>query len=126
VLREDDILIPTTHFGLTQRDSRKNAAERSKEYIRRHWKYYETDSAGIQQEGSRSDFGDVLKHIHSHSLCISGMAFQDAWNIDLERLRRCCIHVITASKKLIPFCAYYMTDSSGRRLVDQRASLFLK
>ena len=42
------------------------------------------------------------------------MAFQDAWNIDLERLRRCCVHVVTLDRKLVPFCAYYMTDSAGR------------
>jgi uncharacterized radical SAM superfamily Fe-S cluster-containing enzyme len=46
------------------------------------------------------------------------MAFQDAWNIDLERLQRCCIHVVTAQQKLIPFCAYYLTDAGGRRFAD--------
>jgi 7,8-dihydro-6-hydroxymethylpterin dimethyltransferase len=47
------------------------------------------------------------------------MAFQDAWNIDLERLQRCCVHVATAQGKLIPFCSYYLTDGNGRRLWGQ-------
>jgi len=47
------------------------------------------------------------------------MAFQDAWNIDIERLQQCCVHVATAQKGLVPFCAYYMTDSSGRKLIDR-------
>jgi len=46
------------------------------------------------------------------------MAFQDAWNIDLERLQRCCIHVVTTGLKLIPFCAYYLTSSTGQRLMN--------
>jgi hypothetical protein len=32
--------------------------------------------------------------------------FQDAWNLDLERVRKCCIHIATQEKKLIPFCVY--------------------
>ena len=64
---------------------------------------------------------DMFERIFSHSLCISGMAFQDAWNIDLERLQRCCIHVVTEQEKLIPFCSYYLTDSSGRRMYGSHA-----
>lgn len=48
------------------------------------------------------------------------MAFQDVWNIDLERLQRCCVHVVTLDKKLVPFCAYYMTGSTGRRISGMR------
>jgi 7,8-dihydro-6-hydroxymethylpterin dimethyltransferase len=53
------------------------------------------------------------------------MAFQDAWNIDLERLQRCCVHVATPQKNLIPFCAYYMTDSKGERMMNPTGK-FLK
>jgi uncharacterized radical SAM superfamily Fe-S cluster-containing enzyme len=59
---------------------------------------------------------DLFERIQSHSLCISSMAFQDAWNIDLQRLRRCCVHVATPDGNLIPFCAYYMTGTHGQRL----------
>jgi len=55
-----------------------------------------------------------------------GMAFQDAWNIDLERLQLCCIHVIAANGKRIPFCAYYLTDINGRRLMDYDRGDLLK
>jgi hypothetical protein len=116
VLREDGTLIPTTQFDLAQRDTGKPAAERSKAYVRRHWKYYDSSLAAAQT-GRQPDPDNFLERARSHSLCISGMAFQDAWNIDLQRLRRCCVHVVTAGKKLVPFCAYYMTDIYGRRLV---------
>ncbi len=33
-------------------------------------------------------------------------AFQDVWNFDTERIKKCCIHVATQEDKLIPFCAY--------------------
>jgi uncharacterized radical SAM superfamily Fe-S cluster-containing enzyme len=44
------------------------------------------------------------------------MAFQDAWNLDLERLRGCCIHVVAPDGRLVPFCAYNLTSSEGRAL----------
>ena len=113
MLREDGVLIPSTHFELAQQPSRQTAAERAKNYVRRHWKYYPSDTNAAAEEPPSED---GFERILSHSLCISGMAFQDAWNIDLERLRRCCIHVVTEQQTLIPFCAYYLTDSSGRRL----------
>ena len=88
-------------------------------YVRRHWKYYQR---GQPADADRADSttGNLFERIRSHSLCISGMAFQDAWNIDLERLQRCCIHVATPEGKLIPFCAYYLTDINGRRLMDRK------
>jgi hypothetical protein len=44
------------------------------------------------------------------------MLFQDAWNIDLARLRRCIIHIITNDKGVVPLCAKYLTARDGRRL----------
>jgi 7,8-dihydro-6-hydroxymethylpterin dimethyltransferase len=50
------------------------------------------------------------------TLSIGGMLFQDAWNVDLERLRRCGIHIIGRDQKLVPLCAKYLTAQDGRRL----------
>lgn len=47
---------------------------------------------------------------------VSAMAFQDALSLDLARLRGCCIHVVTAEGKLIPFCAYNVTSQAGTAL----------
>jgi uncharacterized radical SAM superfamily Fe-S cluster-containing enzyme len=118
VLREDGTLIPSTHFNLA-RESGDHAAAKSKDYVRRHWKYYEPPRLVTLQNNSLSSMEIFLDRIKSYSLCISGMAFQDAWNIDLERLQRCCIHIIADEKKLVPFCAYYLTDARGRRIVDR-------
>jgi hypothetical protein len=44
------------------------------------------------------------------------MAFQDVWSVDLERVRDCCIHVMTPNRHLIPFCAYNLTNVQGHAL----------
>jgi uncharacterized radical SAM superfamily Fe-S cluster-containing enzyme len=49
------------------------------------------------------------------------MAFQDAWNLDLERLRECYIHNISPDSRIIPFCAYNLTDRSGRSLYREQS-----
>ncbi len=37
---------------------------------------------------------------------VGGMHFQDAYNYDIERVRRCAIHYVTPDCHVIPFCAY--------------------
>ncbi len=59
---------------------------------------------------------DFLARTRTHAFSISGMAFQDAWNLDLERLRDCCIHTVSPDGRIIPFCAYNLTDRTGRSL----------
>jgi hypothetical protein len=44
------------------------------------------------------------------------MAFQDAWNLDLERVKDCCIHVVSPKGRLIPFCLYNLTNTQGKTL----------
>lgn len=57
-----------------------------------------------------------LERVRTRLLSVSAMAFQDAWNIDLERARDCCIHVVAPDGRMIPFCLYNLTSSSGERL----------
>lgn len=64
------------------------------------------ESLGLEVEG-----GDSTK-----ILSISMMAFQDAWTLDTERMRRCRVHVIRPGGQLVPFCAYYLTGADGRRI----------
>ncbi|MEM0448606.1 MAG: radical SAM protein [Methanomassiliicoccales archaeon] len=37
---------------------------------------------------------------------IGGMHFQDNYNYDIERVKRCAIHYTTPDGRIIPFCAY--------------------
>jgi len=62
------------------------------------------------------DMGEFLARAATHVLTISAMAFQDAWTLDLERLKGCCIHVVTRDGRMVPFCAYNLTAMDGRPL----------
>jgi 7,8-dihydro-6-hydroxymethylpterin dimethyltransferase len=66
------------------------------------------------------DLDLFLREIATRSFTLSAMAFQDADNLDLERLKGCCISVVSADGKLIPFCAYNLTGREGRSLYRRR------
>ena len=63
-----------------------------------------------------SSLDEFLADMHRNTLAISGMLFQDAWNLDLERLRRCYILETDRRYGMVPFCAYNLTDREGRSL----------
>lgn len=92
-------------------------AARTRQCVAEHW------SAVDLRTPTRSD-GDfpmgqwdvILERARTHRLSISGMAFQDAWNLDLERLKDCCIHIVERDGRVIPFCAYNVTSLAGRAL----------
>jgi hypothetical protein len=65
---------------------------------------------------SLGEWDVFLERKRTHSFFVSGMAFQDAWNLDLERLRDCCIHIASRDGRLVPFCAYNLTDRNGKSL----------
>ena len=66
--------------------------------------------------GIKIDSFDAFLAARRHNFSISGMAFQDAWNLDLERLRECFIHVVSPGRRVIPFCAYNLTSMTGESL----------
>ena len=57
-----------------------------------------------------------LENHRSSTLAVSAMAFQDVWNLDLERVQECCVHVAAPDGRMIPFCLYNLTSADGRRL----------
>ncbi len=66
------------------------------------------------------DLDLFLREVATRSFTISAMAFQDADTLDLERLRGCCISVVSADGRLVPFCAYNLTSRDGRSLYRRR------
>ena len=70
----------------------------------------------MPRDEAPDSFDAMLTRIEQYSLAVSGMAFQDAWNLDLERLRYCYIHVVSKDTRLIPFCAYNLTSWTGHSL----------
>lgn len=73
------------------------------------------DNAGkLLKQGINTDSIDnFLARVDTYTLSISGMAFQDAWTLELDRLRDCLIHVVSPQGRLIPFCAYNLTAKNG-------------
>lgn len=57
-----------------------------------------------------------LEMARVRAFSVSAMAFQDVWNLDLERVQGCCIHVMAPDQRLVPFCVYNLTAADGRPL----------
>lgn len=88
-------------------------AKKSTAFLARQW-----GAPAIKTDAnfSKDSFDTFIERVHSHIFAVSAMAFQDAWNIDLERARSCCIHVMTPEEKLVPFCLYNLTSAGGQPL----------
>ena len=67
-------------------------------------------------EWDLSAWGDYIERVKNYGFSITGMLFQDSESVDLERLSACRVHVLAPGRKLVPFCAYNLTDRSGRSL----------
>ena len=97
-------------------------AKRARQIVARQWSAGKAMGVKPEQPLSRNDAGNLasldefLARANLYKLAVSGMAFQDAWTLDLERLRQCFIHVVSPEGRLIPFCAYNLTDRHGRAL----------
>ncbi|HOT24118.1 MAG TPA: DUF5714 domain-containing protein [Thermoleophilia bacterium] len=87
-------------------------------HVARRWSAPGAPRAGCRQ-GTLSAGGQwerILQQIEGNTFTLSGMAFQDAWTIDLERLRHCYLHVLSADGRLVPFCAFNLTAADGHTL----------
>ena len=90
----------------------------SREFVAKQWSgsgsKTEFSADGDMTETSALD--EFLEQARLNTFAVSGMVFQDAYNLDLERLKRCYICEVDSRYGLVPFCAYNLTDSEGRSL----------
>jgi 7,8-dihydro-6-hydroxymethylpterin dimethyltransferase len=49
---------------------------------------------------------ETLANFSWKMMFIGGMHFQDLYNYDIERVKRCAIHYVVPDGRIIPFCAY--------------------
>ena len=95
-------------------------ARRAQRFVAQNWAFPANglSASDHKQAGDRINVEslDAFLAEEKQSFCISGMAFQDAWNLDLERLRECFLHVLSPEKKLVPLCAYNLTGAGGQTL----------
>ncbi|MEA4907504.1 MAG: radical SAM protein [Anaerolineaceae bacterium] len=119
----DGTLIPLTHHDSDRNDccQPERAGEgsvKSRLQTARQWSAPQAgeETGSVANGGSLGGWDDLLARARTHLFAISGMAFQDAWNLDLERLRDCYIMHVSHTGGLVPFCAYNLTDRQGRTL----------
>lgn len=56
----------------------------------------------LLSEGNKESVGQFTWK----TLMVGGMHFQDGYNYDIERVKRCVVHYVTPDDRIIPFCAY--------------------
>lgn len=64
------------------------------------------DIVGLLRPLFSSGDKKALSKFTWNALMVGGMHFQDAYNYDIERVKRCCIHYVVPDGRIIPFCAY--------------------
>ncbi|HET6413081.1 MAG TPA: radical SAM protein [Anaeromyxobacter sp.] len=99
--------------------TRLGEVRRAREYVARRWVHPAPPPAAgccCSSDPTAAALDRIIAEAAGASFCISGMAFQDAWTIDLARLRECFIHVAGPGGRVIPFCAYNLTSASGQPL----------
>lgn len=127
VLDDENRLKPTTSFAKKISNENgtgvripTNPAVHVRNFIKNRSVYVAEEACACTAAGNTKKAmrtGSLASRAKTHYLSISGMPFQDAWSLDLERLEGCCVHVIDRkTKKLIPFCSKYITSLDGKEL----------
>lgn len=98
----------------------KTAIIKARNFIGRQWEWQPSEETKQNNTVSteKKDFDNFdyfLQRVSNYGMSITAMGFQDCWNMDLERLQRCRVHVADKSGKLIPFCAYYNLSGQEKR-----------
>lgn len=118
VLMPDGSFFPLTRRSGSDGCCGKGAAARAQAFVSRSWAYPEIEASCRQSGSSRSlgQWDSIIERAKTHQFSISAMAFQDIWNIDLDRLKQC--HIITVSRdgRLVPFCANNLTNTDRQAL----------
>lgn len=111
----DFVVLPNALMRLTSKNKKSSCCTddkahlKNRNFVSRRWK--RTSAAPADRPGADyRDLDTFLSRIRSHGFTITAMAFQDAYTLDIERLRRCSLHVSDADG-LMPFCSRYLTST---------------
>lgn len=103
-----------TPAELTENHKSDEEALRNRNFVARRWKrnlsleHEAANASGASDTADIPDFDTFLARVAANGFTVTGMAFQDAYNLDMERLRRCSLHVYD-NGRIVPFCAKYLT-----------------
>jgi uncharacterized radical SAM superfamily Fe-S cluster-containing enzyme len=110
IVMPDQSLSPLHRLGNSC--CKPTTADQNRSFVARKWqrpKPEDVEEVGSAGTGSVLDsFDSFLRRVRTHSFTLTAMVFQDAGNLDLERLRRCSLHVFDDGR-FVPFCAHYLT-----------------
>ncbi|MBP2637632.1 MAG: pqqE 1 [Firmicutes bacterium] len=117
----------STNSGCCQGSEPANGSKRARQFVARQWSaplktsvIHKQAAVSPQHVGNTDSLDDFLERVNTYTLAISGMAFQDAWTLDVQRLQQCFIHVVSPDNMLVPFCAYNLTNSRGEALYRRK------
>lgn len=96
--------------SITHSEKQRGCARENREYVARHWMRQPEEPQPTGDFSDEMDFDTFLYRLRHGSLTLSAMAFQDAENLNIERLHRCSLHVYN-NGKVKPFCANYLTGT---------------
>lgn len=105
IVRPDGSLKALSHISHSAKN--KGCAVDNREYVGRHWTRPPEEAAPVVFS-DEMDFDTFLYCIRQRNLCLSSMAFQDAMNLNIERLHLCTLHVYEKGC-IKPFCANYLS-----------------
>lgn len=94
--------------SITHSSHSRGCAQDNREYVARHWRRAPEEAPPAGSFSDEMDFDTFLYRLRHRSLTLSAMAFQDAMNLNIERLHRCSLHVYDGGK-IKPFCAKYLS-----------------
>ena len=94
--------------SITHSSRRRGHARDNREYVAQHWRRAPDEMRPTGDFAEEMDFDTFLYRLRHESLTLSAMVFQDAGNLNLERLHRCSLHVYDRGK-VVPFCARYLS-----------------
>lgn len=86
-------------------------AKKTNAFTNAHWRMAKAEKT---QEQSR--MAAFRARLRDYTLAVTGMGFADVWNIDIGRLKGCCVQVITRRMQAVPLCAFHLTGINGERL----------
>jgi uncharacterized radical SAM superfamily Fe-S cluster-containing enzyme len=71
---------------------------------------------------TNQDRVDSARNMRHRSLLMASMHFQDAYNYQLDRVRRCVVHYAAPDGRLYPFCSYNSGPCHRQRVEDEFAA----
>ena len=107
LLEPDSTLRPLS--SITHSARSRGCAKDNREYVARHWRRAPEEAIPAGSFSDEMDFDTFLYRLRQQSLTLSAMAFQDAMNLNIERLHRCSLHVYDKGR-IKPFCTKYLTS----------------